>query len=165
MRQAFFVRLMFLFCIALFSLSTVARADDEPVRVVFHVDYADTSRYSLTLTSVNNLLDAYDAELKPVEVSMVFVGNAIRFTTDSPMTGTPFDTTNDAKFKADRELLKERLDSLIKSRHVKVYLCGNTLSESGVDKAKLYPGVEVTPSGVAKIAELEHAGAAYLKIQ
>ncbi|HQS03410.1 MAG: hypothetical protein B7Y07_08565 [Halothiobacillus sp. 24-54-40] len=165
MRQPFFMKLMLMLCFALCIASASARADEVSISVVYHVDYSETTRYSLTLTSVNNLLDAFDAELKPAEVSMVFVGNAIRYTTDNPMTGTPFDTANDAKFNADRQLLKERLASLIKSRHVKVYLCGNTLSEAGIDKAKLYPGVDVTPSGVAKIAELEHAGAAYLKIQ
>ncbi|MGC8697422.1 MAG: DsrE family protein [Halothiobacillus sp.] len=164
MRHPLFVKFLLMLVLSLGAFS-VARADEAPISVVFHVDYADTSRYSLTLTSVNNLLDAFEAELKPVEVSMVFVGNAIRFTTDSNMAGTPFDAAKDAKFNADRKLLKERLESLINSRNVKVYLCGNTLSEAGADSVKLYSGVNVTSSGVAKIAELEHAGAAYLKIQ
>jgi len=64
-----------------------------------------------------------------------------------------------------RDELKGRLDALINVRGVKVHLCDKTRKEVGLDKAKVYKGIDLTASGVAKIAMLQSEGFAYLKIQ
>ena len=59
--------------LALFSALALAA----PAKVVYHVDFNDVTRYSATLTSVNNILAAYENELRDYEVTMVFVGHGI----------------------------------------------------------------------------------------
>ena len=153
---------LLLIALATTALATTARADDTG-RAVYHVDFADTGRYSLTLTSVNNMIDAWDQELRPHQISIVFVGQGLRFVTDDPLTGTPF--AADADLEAQRAELKGRLTSLHKVRDVDITVCGNTLREAGLSKDELYDGVTVVPSGVAHIADLDNRGAAYLKIR
>jgi hypothetical protein len=112
---------------------------------------------------VNNLLNAYEADLRDYEVSIVFVGHGIRFVTDDALKGTPY--AADKALLDRRAELKGRLDTLIKVKGVKALLCDKTRDEIALDKAKVYDGVGMTPSGVVAIADLQAQGAAYLKIQ
>ncbi|MFI9652761.1 DsrE family protein [Guyparkeria halopsychrophila] len=139
-----------------------AQADDTQ-RVVYHVDFADPTRYSATLTSINNLINDAEQKLLPWDVHLVLVGAGVRFATDDPLEGTPFAT--DAALDERRAELKGRLQTLIKIRQVKVHLCGVTRSEVALSEDKLYEGVGLVGSGVAKIADLQRDGYAYLKIQ
>lgn len=134
-----------------------------PAKVVYHVDFNDVTRYSATLTSVNNLLTAYENDLRDYEVTIVFVGHGIRFVTDDPLKGTPYVTNADLDKR--RAELKGRLEALVKVRGVKAFLCDKTRDEISLDKTKVYDFVALTPSGVAAIADLQMQGAAYLKIQ
>lgn len=134
-----------------------------PAKVVYHVDFNDVTRYSATLTSINNILAAYENELRDFEVSIVFVGHGIRFVTDDPLKSTPYVTNADLDKR--RAELKGRLEALVKVRNVKALLCDKTRDEIALDKAKIYSVVTLTPSGVATIADLQMQGAAYLKIQ
>lgn len=134
-----------------------------PAKVVYHVDFNDVTRYSATLTSVNNLLTAYENDLRDYEVTIVFVGHGIRFVTDDPLKGTPYVTNADLDKR--RAELKGRLEALVKVRGVKAFLCDKTRDEISLDKAKVYDFIALTPSGVATIADLQMQGAAYLKIQ
>jgi intracellular sulfur oxidation DsrE/DsrF family protein len=144
---------------ALFSALALAA----PAKVVYHVDFNDVTRYSATLTSVNNILAAYENELRDYEVTLVFVGHGIRFVTDDPLKGTPYVTNADLDKR--RAELKGRLEALVKVRNVKALLCDKTRDEIGLDKSKIYSVLTLTPSGVATIADLQMQGAAYLKIQ
>jgi intracellular sulfur oxidation DsrE/DsrF family protein len=143
----------------LFSLT----AFSAPAKVVYHVDFNDVTRYSATLTSVNNLLNAYEGDLRDYEVSIVFVGHGIRFVTDDALTGTPY--IADKALLDRRAELKGRLQTLIKVRNVKALLCDKTRDEIALDPKNLYEGVGLTPSGVVTIADLQMQGYAYLKIQ
>ena len=158
----FFKRLTQGLALAVFALFS-ALALAAPAKVVYHVDFNDVTRYSATLTSVNNILAAYENELRDYEVTIVFVGHGIRFVTDDPLKGTPYATTADLDKR--RAELKGRLEALVKVRNVKVLLCDKTRDEIGLDKSKIYSVVSLTPSGVATIADLQMQGAAYLKIQ
>jgi len=151
--------------IALFALLAMMTlsAWAAPAKVVYHVDFHDVTRYSATLTSINNLLNAYEGDLRDYEVSIVFVGQGIRFTTDDALKGTPY--VADKALLDRRAELKGRLDTLIKMKGVKALLCDKTRDEIALDKAKLYEGVALTPSGVVTIADLQMQGYAYLKIQ
>lgn len=144
---------------ALFSALALAA----PAKVVYHVDFNDVTRYSATLTSVNNILAVYENELRDYEVSIVFVGHGIRFVTNDPLKATPYATNADLDKR--RAELKGRLEALVKVRNVKALLCDKTRDEIGLDKAEVYSVVSLTPSGVATIADLQMQGAAYLKIQ
>lgn len=141
------------------SLAASSLSAAEKAKAVYHVDYGDPQRYSLTLTSVNNMLNAYEQELREYDVLIVFVGHGARFVTDDKKAGS------DAQLEKKRAELKGRLQSLHAVRGVKLAVCNNTLNDFGVDRQALYPGVQVVPSGVAYIADQQAQGAAYLKIQ
>ncbi len=145
----------------LFATSLTLMAD--PARVVYHVDFNDVTRYSATLTSINNLTQAYENDLREYQVAIVFVGHGIRFVTDDDLEGTPY--AADKALRDRREELKGRLDALIKFKGVKALLCDITREEIKLDRGKVYAGVETVPSGVAAIADMQMEGYAYLKIQ
>lgn len=144
------------------SVQAPVQADDTQ-RVVYHVDFADPTRYSATLTSINNLINDAEQKLLPWDVHLVLVGHGIRFATDDPLDGTPFAT--DAALDERRAELKGRLQTLIEIRQVKVHLCDVTRNEVSLSEDKLYEGIGLVGSGVAKIADLQREGYAYLKIQ
>ncbi len=130
-------------------------------KVVYHVDFSDPTRYSATITSVNNMLDAYEQELSDYDVRIVFVAGGARFVTDDKLAKTPF--AEDAAFAKKREELKGRIDSL-QSRGVKLFVCGNTTREFDIDN-KVYKNVKIVNSGVVELAALEEQGFSYIKIQ
>ncbi|MBO1924281.1 DsrE family protein [Thiomicrorhabdus sp. 6S3-12] len=152
-----------LIALTFFGLNAQAQAADDGAKVVYHVDFADPTRYSATLTSINNIMNFYESELMEPEVHLVFVGYGLRFTTDDALKGTPYE--HDAALLERRDELKGRLDALINVRGVKVHLCDKTRDEVGLPQDKVYKGIQFAPSGVAKIAILQSEGFAYLKIQ
>lgn len=151
------------FAVFFFLFSSNMQAADEGAKAVYHVDFKDPTRYSATLTSINNIINFYESELMEAEVHLVFVGFGLRFTTDDALKATPYEA--DAALLKRRDNLKGRLSSLINVRGVKVHLCDKTRDEVGLSKSKVYKGVEFVASGVAKIAMLQSQGFAYLKIQ
>ena len=141
-----------------------APARAEPVaKVVYHADFADPRRFSAMLTSINNMVTTYQHDLADYDVRIVFVAYGIRFVTADALKGTPF--AEDAALKARRKDLLERLGSLQNAQGVKLELCGITREQTRLDPEKLIPGVELVPSGVVRIAELQHQGFAYIKIE
>lgn len=144
-------------------VSTTTMAADEGAMAVYHVDFKDPTRYSATLTSINNIMNFYENELMEPEVHLVFVGYGLRFTTDDNLKGTPYEAGKSLLDRRDE--LKGRLDALINVRGVKVHLCDKTRDEVGLPQDKVYKGIEFAPSGVAKIAILQSEGFSYLKVQ
>ncbi|WP_319557711.1 DsrE family protein [Thiomicrorhabdus sp.] len=152
-----------LIALAFIGFSAQAQAADDGAKVVYHVDFKDPTRYSATLTSINNILNYYESELMEADVHLVFVGYGLRFTTDDDLKGTPYEAGQ--ALKERREELKGRLNALMNVRGVKVHLCDKTRDEVGLPQSKVYKGIDFAPSGVAKIAILQSEGYSYLKIQ
>jgi intracellular sulfur oxidation DsrE/DsrF family protein len=145
-------------------LSPQALAEsDAGVKVVYHADYADPRRFSAMLTSINNMVTYYQNELIEYDVRIVFVAHGIRFLTADKLENTPFAT--DAALDERRDNLAGRLGSLHSVQGVKLELCDITRSQIKLDAGKLMDGVELVPSGVVRIAELQHKGFAYIKIE
>jgi len=138
-------------------------AVEEVKKVVYHIDFYDVDRVSATLTSINNMVNTYQETLMEYDVRIVFLGAGIRFTTNDPLKGTPFEE-NDAFKKRKTEIL-ERIIGIKEVQEVKLELCEITRVAIGLDKEKLLPGVESVTSGVVRIAELQDQGFAYIKIQ
>lgn len=133
------------------------------VKVVYHADFADPRRFSAMLTSINNMVTTYQSDLVEYDVRIVFVSHGIRFVTDDPLRGTMF--AEDALLKERRQDLRSRLQSLQETQGVKLELCNITREAVNLDEAKLMAGVELVQSGVVRLAELQHQGFAYLKIE
>ena len=156
---------------ALLAFAGVAYAEDAApatqaeavMKVVYHVDFADPRRFSATLTSINNMVTTYQNNLEEYDVRIVFVAHGIRFVTADALKGTPF--VEDGALKARRKNLLERLRTLHDTQGVKLELCGITREQVRLDPAKIIPGMEIVPSGVVRIAELQRRGFAYLKIE
>jgi intracellular sulfur oxidation DsrE/DsrF family protein len=153
----------------LFSLTTTtgqtvaADMDNDMARVVYHADFSDPRRFSAMLTSINNMVVHYGNELLDYDVRIVFVSHGIRFLTDNKLEKTPF--AADAKLEERRANLKGRLKSLNTVYNVKLELCDITRSEINLAEDALYEDVNMVPSGVVRIAELQHEGFAYIKIE
>jgi len=64
-----------------------------------------------------------------------------------------------------RENLKGRLSSLQSVSDVKLELCDITRSQIKLDQNKIYEGIDSVPSGVVRLAELQHDGFAYIKVE
>ena len=140
----------------------LATAGDE-VQVVYHADFSDPRRFSAMLTSINNMMNYYENELVEADVRIVFVAHGIRFLTDNPLEETPF--AEDAALKERRANLKGRLLSQAETRGVKLELCDITRTQIGLPESAVYDNVSLVPSGVVRIAELQHQGFAYIKIE
>ena len=136
---------------------------DSAVKVVYHADFADPRRFSAMLTSINNMVTFYQNELIDYDVRIVFVAHGIRFLTNDKLKDTPF--SSDAALDERRDNLHGRLSALHSVQGVKLELCDITRSGIGLPKDDLYKGVELVPSGVVRIAELQTKGYAYIKIE
>jgi len=146
----------------LVTIPTPARASDM-AKVVYHADFADPRRFSAMLTSINNMVTYYQNELIDYDVRIVFVAHGIRFVTDDKLSGTPFE--EDAEMAERRQNNAGRLEALRSVQGVKLELCEITQSQVGLDEELLYEGVELVPSGVVRVAELQSEGFAYIKIE
>jgi len=132
-------------------------------KVVYHADFADPRRFSAMLTSINNMVSEYQQTLKEYDVRIVFVSHGIRFLTADPLAGTPF--AEDAALKARKKELLERLKGLHDTHDVKLELCEITREAARLDPGKILSGVVRVPSGVVRLADLQHQGFAYIKIE
>jgi intracellular sulfur oxidation DsrE/DsrF family protein len=165
LKKKLFLSLFILIASSLyFSVDTVAaESESDLVKVVYHADFADPRRFSAMLTSINNMATYYENELQEYDIRIVFVAHGIRFLTDDKLLKTPF--AEDAGMAERRESNKGRLLSLNDVMSVKLELCDITRSQIGLDKSKLYEATESVPSGVVRLAELQHQGFAYIKIE
>jgi intracellular sulfur oxidation DsrE/DsrF family protein len=164
-----FARLIFA---TMLLVPLVARAESpalpptsaEPVmKVVYHADFADPKRFSAMLTSINNMVTVYQQNLQEYDVRIVFVSHGIRFVTADSLKGTPF--AEDAALKARRKELLDRVRGMHDTQGVKMELCDITRESARLDKEKLLRGVDLVPSGVVRLAELQHQGFAYIKVE
>ena len=140
-----------------------APAQDQVVKVVYHADFADPRRFSAMLTSINNMVTTYQNDLVDYDVRIVFVSHGIRFVTEDKLTNTPF--AEDAALRERRADLLVRLGGLRDVQGVKLELCDITREAVNLPKDKLIKGVATVRSGVVRLAELQHQGFAYLKIE
>jgi intracellular sulfur oxidation DsrE/DsrF family protein len=140
-----------------------AADSDSIAKVVYHADFADPRRFSAMLTSINNMVTFYQNELLDYDVRIVFVAHGIRFLTDDKLENTPF--SSDAALQERRSNLHGRLSTLNTVQGVKLELCDITRTGIKLPEDALYKGVELVPSGVVRIADLQTRGYAYIKIE
>ena len=156
---------------ALLALAALAQAGpaappvaDESVRkVVWHVDFGDPRRLSALIQNVNNMVATYQGEMEDYDVLIVFLSGGIRFLTTDALANTPF--AEDKELRARRAELTQRLQQLREVMNVKLELCEITREALQVPIGRIIPGVGAVRSGVVRIAELQHNGYAYLKVE
>lgn len=155
--------LLFALALAPFALPKPVLAQDGASQVVYHVDFGEPRRFSAMLTSIHNMVTHYNNDFLEYDVRIVLNAHGIRFVTDDPLTGTPFEA--DEALRERREDLQGRLATLMDLYGVRVELCNITRQEVGLAEDKVYDSVELVPSGVVRIAELQQRGFAYLKTE
>jgi len=162
--------LLTVFALSAMVFSALGRAAAEAgeqgealAKVVYHADFSDPRRFSGMLTSIHNMVTHYQNEFIDYDVRIVFVSHGIRFLTDDKLEKTPF--AEDTAMAERRESNKGRLLTLSKVQNVKLELCEITRVAIRLPKDKLYDGVELVPSGVVRIAELQKLGYAYIKVE
>jgi hypothetical protein len=161
-------RLLLLTAVLAWSAQPVIAQDDAGdsdavVKVVYHADFADPRRFSAMLTSINNMVTFYQNDLIDYDVRIVFVAHGIRFLTSDKLKDTPF--SSDAALEERRDNLRGRLSALNSVQDVKLELCDITRTGVSLPEDALYKGVELVPSGVVRIADLQTRGYAYIKIE
>ena len=144
--------------------ATAAGEETEPVKkVVYHADFRDPARFSSMLLSINNMVNEYEATLEEYDIRIVFVAQGIRFLTQDKLTGTPFE--EDEELRERRQELLNRVQSAHEVQKIRLELCDITRNAAGLERSGLIPGVELVPSGVVRIAELQEQGFAYIKVK
>ena len=161
-------RLLLLATVLTWSAQPVIAQDDADdsdtvAKVVYHADFADPRRFSAMLTSINNMVTFYQNELIDYDVRIVFVAHGIRFLTSDKLEDTPF--SSDAALEERRDNLRGRLSALNSVQDVKLELCDITRTGISLPEDALYKGVDLVPSGVVRIANLQSRGYAYIKIE
>ena len=154
--------IFYAFFTALLLAGAVSAAGPAP-KVVWHVDFADPRRLSAMIQNVNNMVTTYQNKLEDYDVRIVFLSGGIRFVTQDPLKGMPFE--EDEAFKKLRPELIQRLQQLRELHGVKLELCEITLEAVRLSTEKIIPGVTSVRSGVVRIAELQQQGFAYLKVE
>lgn len=144
-------------------VSYAVSEEDEVIKVVYHADYPEPRRISSMITSINNMVTTYQNELVEYDVRIVFVSHGIRYLTKDKLKKTPF--AEDKKLAERRSNIMQRLASLQEVQGVKLELCDITRQAIRLPKKKLMPNVTLVHSGVVRLAELQHKGFAYLKIE
>ncbi len=140
--------------IAVAAVSTSASAaDGKTHRVVFQLSSEDRHQQALVLGNVHNYAAFYKAKGEPCTVEIVAFGPGF------------------SMVRGDMSMMKGEVETLQKDlgSSLVIRACQNTrraIAESIGKQAAdipLLPGIEETPSGVVRVAELQEQGWAYLR--
>lgn len=116
-------------------------AADGPLKVVVHINFAETGTQAAGLRSVGNILK----EEPQAEIEVVCHAAGIGLVEKA------------------RTEHAELIDGLIK-KGVKVVACENTMRSKSIKKEDLLPGVGTVPSGATEVVRKQHKdGYAYFK--
>jgi intracellular sulfur oxidation DsrE/DsrF family protein len=127
-----------------------AAAEDQDTRIVFHLTQADQAVAGELLDEVENMLQAYAADARPLRVEVVTHSDGL-------------------------DLLRERLSehkgriSAMAERYANLTFvaCKNTMDRLQVEQGievQLIPGAEVIDSGVSHVVKRQREGWSYIRV-
>ena len=123
----------------------VGRAQgDRPLKVVVHVDFAQTTHQKQGLGNVENILKAANDQGIKADVEIVCHGPGIRLVE-----------------KAQTELAAEV--AALANQGVRFVACENTMRQRTLGPEDLLPGVGTVPSGAFEVVRRQQDGYAYFK--
>jgi intracellular sulfur oxidation DsrE/DsrF family protein len=135
--------------IALVS-ATGALAEGMTLYVAIHVDENDPQLHNMALNNAVNMANYYESQGDEVVIELVAYGPGLHM------------------FREDTSPVTARIEALqLEMDNLSFAACGNTLRamnarmESG--EVELIAGVDVTPSGVVRLVELQEQGYAYIR--
>jgi intracellular sulfur oxidation DsrE/DsrF family protein len=135
-----------LLCVILLASVATASADESDIahKIVIQVSSADEAARNSALSNAANMQKAYGAD--NVHIVIVAYGPGLNLLTQESPHAT-------------------KIESLIK-QDIEVNACGNTINKITRESGKapvLISGVEIVPTGVGRIVELQEHGYAYIR--
>jgi intracellular sulfur oxidation DsrE/DsrF family protein len=129
--------------------ATGAFAEGVTHYLAIHVDENDPAVMNMALNNAQNVVNHYAAQGDSVVVELVAYGPGLHM------------------FRADTSPVADRIAAMgLEVENLSFSACGNTLAgmtrQAGAEVA-LLDGVEVTPSGVVRLMELQQQGYAYIR--
>jgi intracellular sulfur oxidation DsrE/DsrF family protein len=128
------------------------------VACLYHCDFGDPARFSQMLTNIGNHFDAYGADPFAIQLAIVAHGPGLKFFLSS---------LEETQWRDEVTVpqIFPRVEALMRSG-LRIYLCNVTFERQKIDRALARPAerIEITPSGVATVADLQTKGFAYIKI-
>ena len=123
--------------------------DEEPRRVVLHVNFNDPDALNYILNNAENIDNYYASARKKVEIRVVAHGPGLHM------------------LRVDTSPVKERLQAMAAAQAgLSFYACANTRDRMAKAEGKI-PEIlgeaTIVPSGIVEIMELQRAGWLYLK--
>ena len=139
--------------VAVLAAGSAVAADSKPHRAAFQVSSEDRHAQALVLGNAHNYAAYYKAKGEPYAIEIVAFGPGY------------------ALVRGDMSMMKGELETLQKDlgSTLVVSACQNTRKAIAESMGKqpadipLLPGVQETPSGVVRLAELQEQGWAYLR--
>ncbi|MDH3579575.1 MAG: DsrE family protein [Hyphomicrobiales bacterium] len=123
--------------------------DDEPRRVILHVNFNDPDSLNYVLNNAENIDSYYSDAGKAVEIRIVAHGPGLHMLRD------------------DTSPVKQRLQSMAADlESLSFYACANTRARMAKAEGKepeIVSEAAMVPSGIVEIMELQRAGWLYLK--
>lgn len=117
---------------------------DGGVKVVVHVNFAQTTHQEQGLKNIENILRAAADQGSRAEVEVVCHGDGIRLVE-----------------KARTELAGQVAS--LRAQGVRFVACANTMRQRSLAVEDLLPGVPTVPSGAYEVVVKQHSGYAYFK--
>lgn len=123
--------------------------DDDPRRIVMHVNFAEGERLNYVLNNVENIFDYYRSKARKTEIRVVCHGPGLHM------------------LRVDSSPVKERLESLANSIDApSFYACTNTMDRMEKAEGRRPEIVEqaiLVPAGLPEVIELQRLGWSYVK--
>jgi len=139
-----------------------SRAGEQTNKAVYHCDYGEAGRVNAMLRNIYNLVGYYTLNNLPYDVRVVSNSACVQYLLQD-VKGTKF-----AKHKVPAKLaasIEERMQSLAEGYGVHFEQCDITLKRTNIDRKRLKPFVQTTPSGQVRVVELQDQGYAYIKVK
>ncbi|MGG7566552.1 DsrE family protein [Rhodovulum sp. DZ06] len=134
---------------AAFAAAPAPVAAAEPTRVVFHIDENDPQKMNMVLNNVQNLASHYAAQGRETEIEVVAYGPGLHM------------------LRADTSPVKDRISAMALEHDALAFsACGNTMAAMEKKSGKpteLVSEAHMTPSGVARLVDLQLDGWIYVR--
>mgnify|MGYP000882671466 CR=1 FL=1 len=149
------------------SVASVNAKDSEPVKVVYAFDFPDVKRVHFMLNTLNNLVKHYQETFTDYELSIVLYGPSLQYIMKD-FKGTGFARMPYLDHGGpEGNGVQGRLKAIKQSAgdNMEIFVCQNTMENKNVKPEQLVDYAQTTPGGILKLIELQHDGAAYIKIK
>ena len=121
--------------------STIAFAQEKPVKIVFDVTSSNTKVHESTIRHVKAMSNAYP---------------------DSQFEVVMYSGAMDMVLK-DKSVVADDLEMLAKKDNIDFVICEGTMKRHDVDSSQLINGVRSVPDGILEIIEKQKEGWGYIK--